>query len=195
MTDGWTSDGGNDWPYDNIELADSNSNKYRWSFGAHPWNQSIIATKANGDVVQLDEPMKFVYSYDKNADRNKDLTSYSFLVNVDEHNPVRKYSNVCTTSGVGSGFEKCTLTPDSFVGKKFSLEYPPRIPIDTTFRLGSVITSTEILGCKFFAASFLPTKNLIFPGFISASTGVVIDTSLLEMYRNNFLKSPLSESK
>ena len=123
VTDGWTSDGGNDWPYDNIELADSNSNKYRWSFGAHPWNQSIIATKANGDVVQLDEPMKFVYSYDKNADRNKDLTSYSFLVNVDEHNPVRKYSNVCTTSGVGSGFEKCTLTPDSFVGKKFSLEY------------------------------------------------------------------------
>ena len=121
-TGDWTDDG-NDWPSGHIELLDANSNRYRWSFGAYPWYQSIIATKANGDVVQLDEPMKFVYSYDKNSDRNKDLTSYSFLANVDDRNPVRKYPGVCTTSGVGSGFENCTLTPDSFVGKKFSLEY------------------------------------------------------------------------
>ena len=121
-TNKWT-DTGDDWPHAGIELLDSSSNRYRWSFGAYPWEQSVIATKVNGDVLQLDEPLKFVYSYTSSDDRNSTLSSYDFLANINDHNPVRNYPGVCTTSGVGSGYEKCTLTPASFNGKKFLLQY------------------------------------------------------------------------
>ena len=56
-------------------------------------------------------------------------------------------------------------------------------------------TLTELLDCRFLFISFSPTKNLIFPGLISASTGVVMDTSLDEIKRNSFRNNPLSASK
>ena len=131
-TAGVWNDSGDDWPYEQLELLDaSDSNvRYRWNFEANPWGQSIIALDASGDLIELDEPLKFKYTHSASNDINQSVTDFTFIAKSGDnyHNPVRKLrrtdgSAACTKIVGNTDFEQCTISAADLDGKDFLLDY------------------------------------------------------------------------
>jgi hypothetical protein len=93
-TAGDWNDSGDDWPYERLELLDASDSsvRYRWNFEANPWGQSIIALDSSGDLIELDEPLRFQYTHTASNDINQNVTDFTFIAKSanDYHNPVRK---------------------------------------------------------------------------------------------------------
>ena len=120
------------WPYDSVSLVKADDfgtgscannalqscDKYEWSFGAYTWDQSFATLESDGDIYQIDQPIRFEYTYDAEAhDRNDASTDVEFATDS-QYNPV---ANHCpTTIGDGVG---CAIAPDDLDGKKYYLEF------------------------------------------------------------------------
>jgi hypothetical protein len=101
---------------------------YEWQFGAMPWNQSTSAYDASGAAVTLDDPIMIEYTYVATDDRNNGMS-----INIrtqDEYNPIKGCSAIqdsgnSTTDANGDAYgESCSnITPASYAGRKFLLEY------------------------------------------------------------------------
>ena len=131
-TAGVWNDSGDDWPYEQLELLDASDSsvRYRWNFEAYPWGQSIIALDASGDLIELDEPLKFKYTHTASNDINQSVTDFTFIAKSgnDYHNPVRKLrrtdgSAACTKIVGNTDYEKCTISAADLDGKDFLLDY------------------------------------------------------------------------
>ena len=106
----------------------SGCTSYEWQFGAMPWNHSTAAYDASGAAVTLDDPIMIEYTYVATDDRNNGMS-----INIrtqDEYNPLTGCSAIqdsgnSTTDSNGDAYgESCSnITPASYAGRKFLLEY------------------------------------------------------------------------
>lgn len=134
-TKGDWNDTGNDWPYDQLELFDAldNSVRYRWNFEANPWGQSIVAVDSSGDIIELDQPLKFKYTHTTSNDINYDdineeAVDITFIAISENYNPVRKMRRTdgtaaCAEISGNTDFEECTISAADFDEKEFLLDY------------------------------------------------------------------------
>ena len=131
-TKGDWNDSGDDWPFERLELLDASDSsiRYLWNFEANPWGQSIIALDSSGDLIELDEPLKFKYSHTASNDINQSVTEFTFIAISanDYHNPVRKLrrtdgSAACTKIVGNTDYEQCTVSAADLDGKDFLLDY------------------------------------------------------------------------
>ena len=108
----------------------SGCTSYEWQFGAMPWNHSTAAYDASGAAVTLDDPIMIEYTYVATDDRNNGMS-----INIrtqDEYNPLTGCSaiqdpdrgNAITDVNGDAYGESCSnITPASYAGRKFLLEY------------------------------------------------------------------------
>jgi len=104
---------------------------YKWSFGAMPWDHSIAAYNADGAAVVLDDPITIEYTYVATDDRNNGQSID--ILSQDQYNPLAgcvdiQDANGNTQSDPGDdstiyGKSCSNVTPASYAGKKFLLEY------------------------------------------------------------------------
>ena len=105
------------WPHANIKVKSATTD-YEWSFGANPWDQSAIALKPDGSVKPVDQPLMLTYEHTTAKERNTVAAGITYFVTPDNYEPLK---SLCSTTA--GGVRKCTVTPTSFNGKKFILEY------------------------------------------------------------------------
>jgi hypothetical protein len=120
------------WPYDSVSLVKADDfgigscannalescDKYEWSFGAYTWDQSFASLESDGDIYQIDQPIRFEYTYDADAhDRNDASTDVEFATNS-QYNPVANHCPATIGDGVG-----CAIAPNDLDGKKYYLEF------------------------------------------------------------------------
>ena len=112
----------NSWPQYDINLVDGSSNKYRWNFGAYPWDHSIAAVKADSTVKSVDLPVMLKYEHTTAKDVNaaQDTNGITYFAHKNNYFPDK--ANLCG-SALGSTHYSCTAKPSSFNGKTFMLEY------------------------------------------------------------------------
>ena len=115
VTDLW--DDNWNWPYADIKVKSATTN-YEWSFGANPWDQSVIALKSDGSVKPMDQPLMLTYEHTTAKERNTVAAGIDYFVTIGDYEPLK---SLCTTNG--AGIRACNVTPTSFNGKKFILEY------------------------------------------------------------------------
>ena len=93
----------------------SGCTNYKWAFGALPWDHSVAPYDASDKLVTLDDPIMIEYTYVATDDRNNGQSID--IVTKDEYNPLKGCS-------VNSGISTCnSVTPSSYAGSKFLLEY------------------------------------------------------------------------
>ena len=135
------------WPNDNLSLvlasdADttgdtcdkaggdySGCTTYEWNFGAMPWSQATAAYDSSGAAVTLDDPIMIEYTYVATDDRNNGMSID--IRTQDEYNPLTGCAAITDGSGrtadpsSGDAYgESCSnVTPASYAGRKFLLEY------------------------------------------------------------------------
>lgn len=110
-----------EWPSYDIDLKDSGGTKYRWEFGAYPWDNSIAAIKADGTVKPVDQPVMLKYTHTTAGDVNQaqDTNGLTYFANNSNYFPDK--SGLCTV--LASNHYSCVAKPSSFDGKTFMLEY------------------------------------------------------------------------
>ena len=102
---------------------------YEWQFGAMPWNQATAAYDSSGAAVTLDDPIMIEYTYVATDDRNNGMSID--IRTQDEYNPLTGCAAITDGSGrtadpsSGDAYgESCSnVTPASYAGRKFLLEY------------------------------------------------------------------------
>ena len=101
---------------------------YEWQFGAMPWDHSTSAYDASGSAVTLDDPIMIEYTYVATDDRNNGMSID--IRTQDQYNPLTGCSAIrdstnSTTDANGDAYgESCSsVTPASYAGRKFLLEY------------------------------------------------------------------------
>ena len=108
----------------------SGCTSYEWQFGAMPWNHSTAAYDASGAAVTLDDPIMIEYTYVATDDRNNGMSID--IRTQDEYNPLTGCSaiqdpdrgNAITDVNGDAYGESCSnITPASYAGRKFLLEY------------------------------------------------------------------------
>ena len=139
----------NKWPGDNVSLvlaseADtagdtcdkaggdySGCTTYEWQFGAFPWDHSTAAYNASGAAVVLDDPIMIEYTYVAADDRNNGQSID--ILSKDQYNPLAGCTDIQDGNGNTQsdpsddetiyGKSCSNVTPASYAGKKFLLEY------------------------------------------------------------------------
>ena len=116
------ADLGNNWPAKNLNLQTAAGVLYEWRFGAYGWDNSIIATKADGSVYTIDRPMILKYVHDHTKDLNTGKTTVFYQNPGDDRNPVK---TLCANETIATvDYQKCTVTPSAFpAAKEFYLEF------------------------------------------------------------------------
>mgnify|MGYP001312507680 CR=1 FL=1 len=111
-----------EWPSYDIDLKDSGGAKYRWEFGAYPWDNSIAAIKADGTVKPVDQPVMLKYTHTTAGDVNAALANgLTYFANKDNYFPDK--TGLCPPPLMADGNYLCVAKPSSFNGKTFMLEY------------------------------------------------------------------------